>query len=83
MELQTFYSCSNDLELDKHIIKDATELGVLANIHDKPDLCQFISPAIYKDGTLTVAVGSNGEDVYKSIETRDLIEAFLKGRILN
>ncbi len=72
------YSCSNDLELDKQIVQDATSMGVLANIHDKPGLCQFISPAIYKEGNLTVAVGSNGEDVFKSIRTRDLIAQFLK-----
>ncbi len=77
------YSCSNDLELDKQIVQDAMSMGVLVNIHDKPGLCQFISPAIYKEGNLTVAVGSNGEDVFKSIKTRDMIAQFLRENSTN
>ena len=59
------YSCSNNNELDRQIVKDCNETGVLVNIHDKPDLCQFVSPAIYKHGNITIAVGSNGENVYE------------------
>jgi precorrin-2 dehydrogenase / sirohydrochlorin ferrochelatase len=68
------YSCLNNDELDKQIVKDAKDAGVLVNIHDKPALCQFVSPAIYRHGKITVAVGSNGEDVYESIRIRDLIK---------
>ncbi len=67
------YSCLNDDELDRQIVKDGKEAGVLVNIHDKPALCQFVSPAIYRHGKITVAVGSNAEDVYESIRIRDLI----------
>jgi precorrin-2 dehydrogenase / sirohydrochlorin ferrochelatase len=68
------YSCLNNDELDKQIVKDAKDAGVLVNIHDKPALCQFVSPAIYRHGKITVAVGSNGEDVSESIRIRDLIK---------
>ena len=44
------YSCLNDDELDRQIVKDGKEAGVLVNIHDKPALCQFVSPAIYRHG---------------------------------
>ncbi len=54
------YSCLNNDELDKQIVKDCKEAGVLVNIHDKPDLCQFVSPAIHKQGNITIAVASNG-----------------------
>ena len=74
------YSCINNTDTDKQIIKDGTEAGVLVNIHDKPDLCQFVSPAIYKKGNMTVAVGSNGENVYESIRVRDEIKDFLENR---
>lgn len=72
------YSCTNNLDVDKQIVADGKELGVLVNIHDQPDLCQFVSPAIYKQGKITVAVGSNGEDVYESIRLRNLIGKFLE-----
>ena len=68
------YSCVNDEELDKAIAKDCKEAGVLVNIHDKPELCQFVSPAIHREGNISVAVSSNGENVYESIRIRDIIK---------
>ena len=71
------YSCTNNQELDQQILLDGKETGVLVNIHDKPELCQFVSPAIYRNGNLSVAVSSNGEDVYESIKLRNIIGEFL------
>jgi len=68
------YSCLDDEVVDQQIVKDCREARVLVNIHDKPALCQFVSPAIYRQGNITVAVGSNGENVYESIRIRDLIK---------
>ncbi len=72
------YSCTNDKELDKQIVKDARESGVLVNIHDQPGMCQFISPAIFQYGQVTVAVSSNGRDVSESIRVRDIIKNYLQ-----
>lgn len=74
------YSCTNDDDLDQQIVQDGKEAGVLVNIHDKPALCQFVSPAIYQDGNITVAVGSNAQDVYESIRIRNLIQKFLENQ---
>jgi siroheme synthase-like protein len=71
------YSCTNNEELDRQILEDGKEMGVLVNIHDNPKLCQFVSPAIFQNGKITVAVGSNAEDVYESIRVRNLIGEFL------
>jgi precorrin-2 dehydrogenase / sirohydrochlorin ferrochelatase len=72
------YSCTNNEALDLQIVKDCHDEGVLVNIHDKPAICQFISPAIFKKDNMTVAVTSNGEDVYESIRIRDLIRDYLQ-----
>lgn len=72
------YSCTNNEELDRQIALDGREAGVLVNIHDKPLLCQFVSPAIYKDGNINVAVSSNAQDVYESIRLRNLIQEYLE-----
>jgi precorrin-2 dehydrogenase / sirohydrochlorin ferrochelatase len=72
------YSCTNDEILDRQIVRDGQASGVLVNIHDKPSLCRFISPAIYRSGNLSVAVSSNGEDVYESIRIRNLIQDYLQ-----
>lgn len=71
------YSCTNNDAIDLQILADGKEMGVLVNIHDKPGLCQFVSPAIYKNGKITVTVGSNAEDVYESIRLRNIIGDFL------
>jgi siroheme synthase-like protein len=72
------YSCTNNEALDLQIVADAKEAGVLVNIHDNPSLCQFVSPAIYKKGNISVAVSSNAEDVYESIRLRNLIQDYLE-----
>lgn len=71
------YSCTNNPELDAQILADGKEMGVLVNVHDNPELCQFISPAVYKNKNITVAVASNAENVFESIRLRNTIETFL------
>jgi precorrin-2 dehydrogenase / sirohydrochlorin ferrochelatase len=77
------YSCTNNEVLDLQILLDGKEMGVLVNIHDKPELCQFVSPAIFKKGNITVAVGSNATDVYESIKLRNIIGEFLTEKYYN
>lgn len=72
------YSCTNNETLDKQIAEDGREAGVLVNVHDNPTLCQFVSPAIYRDGNLSVAVSSNAENVYEAIRVRNLIQEYLE-----
>lgn len=72
------YSCTNNEELDRQILNDGKEAGVLVNIHDKPAMCQFVSPAIYRNGDVSVAVSSNGKNVYESIRIRNLIQDYLQ-----
>ncbi len=71
------YACTNIVELNQRVKEDAESLGILCNVVDNPVLCDFVSPAIYKNGHYTVAVGSNAQDVYKSIEIRDRIKEYL------
>ncbi len=77
------YSCSNNQALDEQIVKDAKKQGVLVNIHDKPDMCQYISPAVYQYKNMTVAVASNGKDVFKSIKLRNHLREYLDMHIEN
>lgn len=72
------YSCTNNEILDRQIASDGKEAGVLVNIHDNPALCQFVSPAIYRDGNISVAVSSNAENVYEAIRLRNQIQEYLE-----
>jgi precorrin-2 dehydrogenase/sirohydrochlorin ferrochelatase len=72
------YACTNIIELNQKVKQDAEELGILCNVVDNPKLCDFVSPAIYKNGIYTVSVGSNAQDVHKAIAIRNKVKAFLE-----
>ena len=72
------YACTNIIELNQQVKNDAESLGILCNVVDNPKLCDFVSPAIYKKGIYTVAVGSNAQNVYKAIEIRNKIKSILE-----
>ena len=72
------YACTDNQELNKKIKSDANQRGLLVNVADNPALCDFVSPAIYKQDELTVAVGSNALNVKKSIAVRDKISEYLE-----
>ena len=74
---QILYSCTNDRELNRRIVQWGHERGMLVNIHDDPELCDFVSPAIHKDGNVSVAVSTSGEDALLSIALRDKIKDFI------
>lgn len=71
------YACTNIIALNQQVKEDAESLGILANVVDNPKLCDFVSPAIYKHNHITVAVGSNAQEVYRSIAVRNKIKQWL------
>ncbi len=71
------YACTNDCELNRQIKRDAARLHILVNVADDKKLCNFISPAVFKHKTMTVAVCSGGTNPAKSARWRDAIKEFL------
>jgi siroheme synthase-like protein len=72
------YAATNDRELNRRVRGDAHARGMLVNVVDDAELCDFISPAIYKRGHMSVAVSSNGEDVKASLAWRTSIRNLLE-----
>ncbi|MCD7963883.1 MAG: bifunctional precorrin-2 dehydrogenase/sirohydrochlorin ferrochelatase [Rikenellaceae bacterium] len=72
------YICTGNRELNAGIKKQCAVRNVLASVCDDPRSCDFISPAIYKEGNITISVGSNGENVKRSIRIRDNIREFVE-----
>ncbi len=72
------YACTNIKLLNSKVHEDAHKKGILVNVVDNPPMCDFVSPAIYKIDHMTVAVGSNAQDVYHSIRLRDKIKDYLE-----
>jgi precorrin-2 dehydrogenase / sirohydrochlorin ferrochelatase len=72
------YAATNLFELNKRVYDDAHKHGTLVCVVDNVPYCDFVSPAIYKRENMTVAVGSNAEDVKASIRLRDKIKIYLE-----
>ncbi|MCX7987121.1 MAG: bifunctional precorrin-2 dehydrogenase/sirohydrochlorin ferrochelatase [Bacteroidales bacterium] len=72
------YACTNNKETNLRIKADAIKKGKLINLVDTPEECDFVSPAIYRKEYLSIAVSSNGHDVYRSISVRNLIRNFFE-----
>lgn len=76
------YVCTGDHELNRQIKADAEALGILTSVCDAPLLCDFVSPAIFKQEHLTIAVASNAQNVYQSVAVRDRIAKLTQDGIL-
>ncbi len=73
------YATTNKPELNHQISRDAKKYGCLVNVADDASFSDFVSPAIFKQEGMTVAVGSDGKDVKASIKLRNRIKLFLGG----
>ncbi len=72
------YACTDNLEVNRRIRNDAKEHGILVNVVDNRELSDFISPALFKQDEMTVAISSNGQNVKKAVEWRNSIKAILQ-----
>jgi precorrin-2 dehydrogenase / sirohydrochlorin ferrochelatase len=77
------YSCTNNRELNKNIVEWGHNLCMWVNIHDDPELCDFVSPAIYKQDNITISVATNGEDALLAIAIRDRIKKIVESENLH
>jgi siroheme synthase-like protein len=67
------YACTDDRGINRKVGEAARERGIPANVADDPQACDFISPAVYREGNMSVAVSSNGMDARRSVAWRDAI----------
>ena len=75
---QLVYSCTNNQQLNQQIAADCRKKKILINVVDTPELSDFISPAIYRQAEMTVAVSSGGSDVRKAIKWRNQAKEFFE-----
>lgn len=53
-------AATNDAALNRQVYHDCQELEVLCNVVDRPEQCDFYTPAIVKRGDLQIAIGTDG-----------------------
>lgn len=77
------FVCTGDHELNHEIKRLASERHILTSVCDAPSECDFISPAIYREENLTIAVGSDSRDVKRSIRVRNRIKELIENGTLD
>lgn len=60
-EAMLVIAATNNSRLNQRIYKDSRELGVLCNVVDDPEHCDFFVPAVVKRGFVQIAVGTDGK----------------------
>ena len=72
------FVCTGNLPLNHEIHQLARKRGILTIVCDSPAECDFTSPAIYRNGDLTISVASDSKDVKRSIRVRDSIKELIE-----
>ncbi len=68
---------TDDKSVNARIRDQAREKGLLVNVADTPDLCDFYLGSIVSKGTLKVAISSNGKSPTLTKRLRQLFETTL------
>ena len=53
-------TATSDTELNTSVYRDAEARSMLVNVVDVPELCNFILPAIVREGPIAVAISTSG-----------------------
>jgi len=53
-------SATDDANVSRAVFQDARKAGALVNTADQPGLCDFIMPAIVRQGEITIAISTGG-----------------------
>jgi precorrin-2 dehydrogenase / sirohydrochlorin ferrochelatase len=53
-------AATSDRAVNEAVSGDAEARGMLCNVADVPDLCNFILPAVHREGPIAVAVSTGG-----------------------
>lgn len=81
--VKVLFICTDDKRRNHDIYRMAHERGILACVCDDKPYCDFISPAIIRQDNITVAVGSDGSDVRRTIRIRNRIKALIESGLLD
>lgn len=60
-EMFLVIGATDNQEINKEIHSEAERLGILCNIADRPEDCNFILPAIVNRGDLIIAISTSGK----------------------
>lgn len=65
---------TDDEKLNRQISRDAEKRGLLCNIADRPEICNFILPSIVHRGDLTISISTAGKSPAMAKKLRQDLE---------
>src|SRR5262249_5152122 len=68
---------SEDEAIHRTARAEAQSSHVLLNVMDRPELCDFIAPAVVRRGPLQVAISTSGESPFLAGAVRRMVERLL------
>ena len=71
-------AATSDRVVNERISRDAESRGMLCNVADVPDLCNFILPAVHREGPIAVAVSTGGASPALAKRLRSQIAALVR-----
>ena len=68
------FAATDNRHVQNAVVRDAQEAGVLVNVADAPDLCDFQVPAVVQRDNLNIAVSTNGASPALAAKLRQELE---------
>jgi precorrin-2 dehydrogenase/sirohydrochlorin ferrochelatase len=59
-EASLVVAATNDAKVNRQVYADCQALGILCNVVDDPEFCDFFVPAVVKRGDLQIAISTEG-----------------------
>src|SRR5262245_23201117 len=72
---------TDDHQLHEEIKKQATAKGILVNVADTPDLCDFYLGSIVQKGNLKIAISTNGKSPTAAKRIKEVLHDALPGEL--
>ncbi len=76
-DIRLVIACTDRPEVNRAIYLDCQKAGILANVADTPDLCDFYMGGIVTKGSLKVAISTNGKSPTLAKRLRQFFETVL------
>ena len=70
-------AATSDRAVNEAVHRDAEARAMLCNVADVPDLCNFILPAVHREGPIAVAVSTGGASPALAKRLRSQIAALV------
>jgi siroheme synthase-like protein len=71
-------AATSDRAVNERVSRDAEARGMLCNVADIPELCNFILPAVHREGPIAVAVSTGGASPALAKRLRSQIAALVR-----